>query len=333
MQLPDTSAESRLLDVLIVGAGPIGLACGIEAKRRGLTARIVEKGGLVNSLIGYPTNLEFFSTPELLEIGGHPLPTSNYKPHREETIDYYQSVAHQERLDVQLYERVERVDGHDSAFTVVTSKGLHRARKVVVATGFFDQPNRLGAPGEDLAKVQHYFKEPYPYAGQRVAVIGAKNSAAKVALDCYRHGAHVTLLVRGPAISDSVKYWIKPDLENRIKEGSIRAFFDTTVSAIEADSVHLQTPEGTMTLGNDFVLAMTGYHPDFGFLETLGVALDGERRVPHHHPDTMESNRAGLYLAGTVCGGLNTSRWFIENGRIHAAQIMTHIAEEFPVRA
>ncbi|MEL6443271.1 MAG: YpdA family putative bacillithiol disulfide reductase [Bacteroidota bacterium] len=332
MQLPDTTAESYLLDVLIIGAGPIGLACGIEAKRRGLTARIVEKGGLVNSIIGYPTNLEFFSTPELLEIGGHPLATSNYKPHREETIDYYQSVAQQERLDVQLYERVERVDGYDGAFAVATSKGLHRASKVVVATGFFDQPNRLGVPGEDLPKVQHYFKEPYPYAGQRMAVIGAKNSAAKVALDCYRHGADVTLLVRGPAISDSVKYWIKPDLENRIKEGSIRAFFDTTVSAIETDSVHLQTPEGTITLRNDFVLAMTGYHPDFSFLETLGVALDGERRVPRYHPDTMESNRAGLYLAGTVCGGLNTSRWFIENGRIHAAQIMTHIAEELPVQ-
>ncbi|MEM8598553.1 MAG: YpdA family putative bacillithiol disulfide reductase [Bacteroidota bacterium] len=327
MQPPRPAPSSTPVDVLIVGAGPIGLACGIEAKRHGLTARIVEKGGLVNSLIGYPTNLEFFSTPELLEIGGHPLPTANYKPHREETIDYYQNVAQQEALDVRLYERVEHVEGRDGAFEIVTSKGTHHARKVVVATGFFDHPNSLGVPGEALPKVTHYFKEPYPYAGQRVAVVGAKNSAAKVALDCYRHGAEVTLLVRGPAISDSVKYWIKPDLENRIKEGSIRAFFDTTVTAIEPDAVHLQTPEGARVIGNDFVLAMTGYRPDFRFLGVLGVLLDGDRRIPQHDPDTMESNRAGLYLAGTVCGGLNTSRWFIENGRVHAAQIMAHVAE------
>ncbi|MEM6782846.1 MAG: YpdA family putative bacillithiol disulfide reductase [Bacteroidota bacterium] len=331
MQVRTPTTSSALVDVLVVGAGPIGLACGIEAKRHGLRARIVEKGGLVNSLIGYPTNLEFFSTPELLEIGGHPLPTANYKPHREETIDYYQNVALTEVLDVRLYERVEGVNGTDGAFEIVTSKGTHRARKVVVATGFFDQPNRLGVPGEELPKVSHYFKEPYPYASQRVAVVGAKNSAAKVALDCYRHGAEVTLLVRGPAISNSVKYWIKPDVENRIKEGSIRALFNTTVTAIELDAVHVQTPGGAQVIGNDFVLAMTGYRPDFRFLEALGIALDGDRRVPQHHPDTMESNRVGVYLAGTVCGGLNTSRWFIENGRIHAAQIMGHIATKSPL--
>ena len=329
-------------DVLVIGAGPVGLACGIAAKRRGLAALVIDKGALVHSLIGYPTNLEFFSTPERLEIGGHPFSTQSYKPSREEALDYYRRVAEAEQrpaedapgLSFRLYERVVRIGGADGAFTVQTDRGAYEARKVVIATGFFDVPNRLGVPGEGLAKVTHYFKEPYPYAGQRVAVIGAKNSAAKAALSCYRNGAAVTLIVRGPAISDAVKYWIKPDLENRIKEGSIEARFGTTVTAITEGRVHIDTPDGPAEIANDFVLAMTGYRPNFPMLEKFGLAFeDDAARTPLFDPETFETNRPGVYLAGTVCGGLNTSRWFIENGRHHAAQIARHILGEAPLGA
>lgn len=321
-------------DVVIIGAGPVGLACGIEAGRQGLRALVVDKGALVNSLLGYPTNMEFFSTPDLLEIGGHPFPTQRYKPIREEAIDYYRRVATSERLDLRLYEAVLRVDGEDEAFTVVTTKATYAARKVVVATGFFDVPNRLGVPGEDLPKVTHYFKEPYPYSAQRVAVIGAKNSAAKAALACYRHGADVSLIVRSPELRDSIKYWLKPDLENRIEEGSIRAFFSTSLTAITPETVELQTPDGPLSLGNDYVLAMTGYRPNYAFLDALRLAIaEDDARTPIHDEDTFETSRPGIYLAGTVAGGLHTSRWFIENGRFHAAQIMQHIAAHQPISA
>ncbi len=314
-------------DVVVIGAGPVGLACGIEARRQGLDALIIDKGALINSFLGYPTNLEFFSTPELMEIGGHPFSTLRYKPLREEALDYYRRVAQAEQLAVRLYERVRRVDGEDGAFTVVTEKDAYACRKVVASIGFFDLPNLLGVPGEDLPKVTHYYREPYAYARQKVAVIGAKNSAAKVALECYRHGADVTLIHRGSGLSDRVKYWIKPDLENRIREGSIRTYFNTTVAAIEPDRLLLETPQGRLELPNDWVVAMTGYRPDYAFLQTLGIAIeDDEARTPAYDSETFETNRAGLYLAGTVCGGLRTGRWFIENGRFHAGQIMRHIA-------
>lgn len=320
-----SSDPAEPVDVLIVGAGPIGLACAIEARRGGVTARIVEKGALVNSLVGYPTQMEFFSTPELLEIGDHPLATSRYKPLREETLDYYRGVAERENLDVRLYERVEGIEGEAGDFRVVTSKREHAARAVVIATGFFDQPNRLGVPGEDLPHVTHYFKEPYPYAGQHVAVIGAKNSAAKAALACHRHGADVTLVHRGSEIGASVKYWIRPDLVNRIEEGAIDALFETSVERITEDAVHVLTPEGPRAVPADFVLAMTGYHPDFSFLQAAGIETTGRAQIPTFNDTTMETNRAGVYLAGTVCGGHATSRWFIENGRIHAARIAAHL--------
>ena len=325
---PDVSRGGLpLYDVVIVGAGPIGLACGIEAKKRGLGALIVEKGALVNSLLGYPTGMEFFSTPELLEIGGHPLATTRYKPVREEAIDYYQRVALAEQLQLRLYEPVERLDGIDGDFRVKTGRDTYRCRKVVIATGFFDIPNPLNVPGEDLTKVTHYFKEPFPYAHQDVLVVGGKNSAAKVALDCFRHGARVTLVVRGPELSPSVKYWIKPDLENRIAEGSITAHFRTTVERITEDAVDLMTPEGMRTVENDWVLAMTGYQPDFRFLEALGIDCDSDAaRAPYCNSETLETNRRGVYIAGTVGGGLDTSRWFIENGRVHAQHIMEHVA-------
>ena len=314
-------------DVVIIGAGPVGLACSIEARRQGLEALIIEKGALINSFLGYPINLQFFSTPELMEIGGHPFSTLHAKPVRKEAIEYYRRVAEVEQLALRLYERVLRVEGEDGAFTVVTEKDRYACRKVVAAVGFFDIPNRLHVPGEDLPKVTHYYGEPYAYAGQKVAVIGAKNSAAKVALECYRHGAEVTLIHRGPVLSDKIKYWIKPDLENRIREGSIDVFFNATITAIEADRVLLDTPEGRVALANDWVLAMTGYRPDYPFLETLGIANDDdEARTPIYDSETFETSRSGLYLAGTVCGGLRTGRWFIENGRFHAGQIMKHIA-------
>lgn len=316
-----------MVDVVIIGAGPVGLACGIEAKRRHLDALIIDKGALVNSFLGYPTNLEFFSTPDLMEIGNHPFPTLRYKPIREEALEYYRRVAEAEDLNLRLYERVLHVKGMDESFTVVTEKEEIPCRKVVVAIGFFDVPNLLHIPGEDLPKVTHYYREPFAYAGQQVAVIGAKNSAAKVALDCYRHGAEVTLIHRGPELSDRIKYWIKPDLENRIKEGSIRALFNTTVTAIEPEQIVLDTPDGPQTLPNDWVIAMTGYRPDYPFLDTLGIASDDDpAATPVYNDETFETNREGMYLAGTVCGGLRTGRWFIENGRFHAGQIMQHIA-------
>ena len=343
MEAPDAP-----VDLLVVGAGPIGLACALEARRAGLSARVIEKGALVNSLVGYPTQMEFFSTPELLEIGGHPLATTFYKPRREEAIDYYRGVAQREGLDVRLGERVVAVDGHAGDFAVRTlrqpagtaARGMseardaapqpatetHRAHAVAVATGFFDHPNRLGVPGEDLPHVSHYYKEPYPYSGRRVVVVGAKNSAAKAALEIQRHGGHVTLVVRGGEITTSVKYWIRPDLLNRVEEGSVEAHFHTTVEEITPDAVHLDTPDGQRTVPADAVLLLTGYHPDFSFLEGLGIALEGPERAPAVDPETMESSRPGLYLAGTVCGGYATSRWFIENGRIHAARIAADLA-------
>lgn len=328
MQITHTpeARSPEAVDLLVVGAGPIGLACALEATRAGLRARVVEKGALVNSLVGYPTQMEFFSTPELLEIGGHPLATTLYKPRREEAIDYYRGVAQREGLDLRLGERVLGVDGEAGDFTVRTSKGQHRAKAVAVASGFFDQPNRLGVEGQDLPHLTHYYKEPYPYSGRRVVVIGAKNSAAKAALECNRHGADVTLVIRGPEVGPTVKYWIRPDLINRIADGAIAAYFDTTVERITPEAVHVATPDGPLAIPADAVLALTGYHPDFSFLRDLGIDLEGDALVPHFDDETMESNRPGVYLAGTVCGGKNTSRWFIENGRIHAARIAAHLA-------
>ena len=317
-----------MLDVAIIGAGPVGLAAAIEAQRRGLDTLILEKGALCNSFIGYPTRMEFFSTPERLEIGGYPFATRDYKPLREEALDYYRRVAVAEDLNVHLYEEVTGLRGDDNDFVVETEEDTYAARKVVVATGFYDVPNRMDVPGEDLDKVRHYFKEPFPYALTDIAIVGGGNSAAKAALACFRHDAHVTMIVRDSAIDDEVKYWIKPDLENRIEEGSIDAYFDTTVEAIEEDVLHLDTPEGPTQIDNDFVLAMTGYRPNYDLLDRLGVAIeDDEARTPVHdlEGETFETNRDGIYLAGTICGGCDTSRWFIENGRFHAEKVVDHI--------
>src|SRR3954447_26833412 len=250
---------SELRDVAVIGAGPVGLACAIEVRRRGLSARVFDKGTLANSIFGYPTNMEFFSTPDLIEIGGYPFPVQRYKPTREDALEYYRGVAAREAIDLSLYDRVDAIDGGIGDFRVRSSRGGHRARFIVLATGFFDLPNRVGVPGEELPKVTHYYKEPYAYVGQQVAVIGARNSAAKAALDCYRHGARVTLIVRGDRLSEKIKYWIKPDLENRIKEGSITAFFNAALQEIRDASVLLHTPAGPREIENQWVLAMTGY--------------------------------------------------------------------------
>jgi len=314
-------------DVVVIGAGPVGLACAIEVQRQGLTALTIDKGTLVNSIVGYPARMEFFSTPELIEIGGYPFPVQQYKPTREDAIEYYRGVAQREALELRLYEAVTDVRGSHGNFTVVTAKAEHRAANVIAVTGFFDQANMLNVPGEDLPKVTHYYDEPFGYVGQKVAVIGARNSAAKAALDCYRHGAAVTLIVRSPVLSDKIKYWIKPDLENRIKDGSIRALFSSAVEEIRDKTLLLRTPEGRIEIDNDWVLAMTGYHPDFTFLERLGIAFARDPfRTPVYDEETFETTRPGIYIAGTVCGGYQTNRWFIENGRFHARQIAAHIA-------
>ena len=316
-----------MYDVIIIGAGPVGLACAIEAKREGLKAKVIDKAALVNSLTGYPLNMEFFSTAELLEIGDHPFPTRGAKPVREEGLAYYQKVAAAEELDINLYERVNSIEGEDGAYTVHTEKAAYESRKVVIVTGFFDIPNPLDVPGEALPKVTHYFVDPYRYARQEVAIVGAKNSAAKAALLCHRAGAHVTMVIRGPEVSEKVKYWIRPDLMNRIKEGAIDVYYDTTVAEITHDTLYLNTPQGRVGIPNDWVLAMTGYRPNFDFLAAAGVTFaDDEYRTPIHDPNTFETERKGLFMAGTVCGGLHTSRWFIENGRHHAKLIMKYIA-------
>jgi len=316
-----------MYDVVVIGAGPVGLACAIEAKRQGLSTLIVEKGTLVNSIVGYPARMEFFSTPELIEIGGYPFPVQQYKPTREDAIEYYRGVAAHEQLDLRLYESMIDVEGSHGHFRVATSKAQVVAAHVVIATGFFDRPNLLNVAGEDLPKVTHYYDEPFGYVGQNVAVIGARNSAAKAALDCYRHGAAVTLIVRSPALSDKIKYWIKPDLENRIKDGGIRALFSTSVEEIRDKTLVLRSPEGALEIDNDWVIAMTGYHPDYTFLERLGITFaDDPFRTPVYDDATFETARQGIYIAGTVCGGYQTNRWFIENGRFHARLIAAHIA-------
>jgi thioredoxin reductase (NADPH) len=307
----------------------VGLACALEIQRQGLSVTTIDKGALVNSLVGYPTNMEFFSTPELLEIGGHPFPMASYKPHREDALDYYQRVATAEKLDLRLYERVTGLRGQAGDFVVETTKGEIAARAVVVATGFFDVPNTLGIPGEDLPHVNHYYKEPYAHAGRHVVVIGAKNSSAKAALALARAGAHVTLVVRGSDVSESVKYWIRPDLLNRIKEGRITAHFQTTLTAITPTTVEVTTPEGARSLPADYVYALTGYRPDYALLtDMLALPLDESdlARPPIFDPATHETARPGVFVAGTVCGGLATSRWFIENGRHHAQLIATALA-------
>jgi thioredoxin reductase (NADPH) len=318
-------------DVVVVGAGPTGLACGIELQQRGLKTVLVEKGCVVNSIYHYPTNMTFFTTPELLEIGNIPMTSLNEKPTRTEALKYYRRVADHYRLEIRQYERVDQVAGGDNAFQVSTTDRLecrhvYRARKIVLATGYYDVPNKLDVPGEELDKVLHYYKEAHPYYNHDVAVIGAKNSAAIAALELWWTGARVTLIHRGPGISDSVKYWIKPNIENRIKNGEIRAYFHSRVVEIQRDSIRIATPEGEVLLQNNFVFALIGYRPDLAFLNSTGIALEPTTLRPRTNPETLESDRAGIYLAGVIVAGMHTNEIFIENGRLHGCLIAQSIA-------
>jgi thioredoxin reductase (NADPH) len=322
--------HAHIIDVLIIGAGPIGLTCGIEAQNRGLSYLIVEKGCLVNSIYHYPTNMTFFSTSDKIEIGGVPFVSHGDKPTRREALEYYRRVKQKYDLKVNTYERVENIQKEESEdyYQVQTDKADYRARAVVVSTGFYDHPNLLNVPGEDLSKVMHYYDDPHPYLGHKILVVGAANSAVDVALETWRKGAEVTLVHRGAELGHRVKYWVRPDIENRIKEGSIPAYFNSTVKAIYPDRVEINTPEGTVELENDFVFAMTGYQPDFAWLEKIGITIcDDELRLPQRDEKTFESNLPNVFLAGTVCGGMHTSKWFIENSREHAEVVMEVIRE------
>ncbi len=315
---------SKHLDIIIIGAGPIGLACGIEAKRNNLSYVILDKGCLVNSIYNYPQNMTFFSTSDRLEIGGVPFISHNPKPTRPEALEYYRRVTTSWDLNVKLYEEVTTVEKMEDKFFLQTPKDQYRANAVIIATGFYDLPYLLNVPGEELPKVRHYYTEPHPYFGMKIVVVGAANSAVDVALETYRKGAaEVTMVIREPEISDRVKYWVKPDMENRIKEGSIKAYFESQITEIRKYEIDIQTPKGKLTLENDYVLAMTGYQPNFSFLESMGIEIGSDdMKTPIHNPDTMETNVENLYLAGVICGGLKTNKWFIENSRVHAEVII-----------
>jgi thioredoxin reductase (NADPH) len=320
-------ASEHIYDVLVIGAGPTGLACAIDAQRAGFSVVVVDKGCVCNSLFHYPAHMTFFTTPELLEIGDMPFASPNQKPNRNEALEYYRKVAEHYRLDIRQYVNVDRVSGADGEFTVHLSDKFKRqvtlrARKLIVSTGYYDLPNYLGIDGEELNKVRHYYHEPHPFFGLNVLVIGGKNSAAIAALDLWRHGAKVTLVHRAEEMHRHVKYWILPDINNRVKNGEITAYFESTVAKVTEDEVILSTPQGEVTLANDFVFALTGYHPDFGFIERLGVTLDeANDRVPVCDPLTHESNVPGIYLAGVIVAGERTNEIFIENGRFHGKLI------------
>ena len=321
------------VDVAIVGAGPTGLACGIELKRRGINSVLFDKGCVVNSLYHYPTNMVFFTTPELLEIGDIPMTSMGEKPVRAEALKYYRRVTDHYRLDVRQYERVERVTGSDGAFTVESTDRtgaaqVTNARKVILATGYYDRPIFLNVPGEDLPKVIHYYKEPHPYFNHDVLVVGGKNSAAICALELWWSGARVTLVHRRPALHDNIKYWIRPNIDNRIKNKEIPAYFESSVREILPNEVILNTPNGEITIKNDFVFAMTGYRPDTEFLAAHGITFDTDTRRPYTHPETLESARPGLYLAGVLVAGMHTNEIFIENGRFHGRTIAEAIAAQ-----
>jgi thioredoxin reductase (NADPH) len=349
-------------DIIIIGGGPIGIACALEAKKAGLKYLVLEKGCLVNSLYNYPANMTFFSTSERIEIGGVPFVSNNVKPNRAEALEYYRRVAVSNQLNIHLQEpviRIRRLSGpdpshtpvrdpshtpgpdpkhgsapasaHSSRFEVLTTHHNYHSANIVLATGFYDIPVLIGIPGEDLPKVTHYYKEPHFYAMQKVIVVGASNSAVDAALETWRKGAEVTMVIRGEGIGHRVKYWVKPDIENRIKEGSIKAYTHSALSAIRPQEADILTPEGIVTIPNDYVIALTGYQPNFDFLRQTGITLsDDERLQPFYNPETMETNIPGLYLAGVVCGGMNTHVWFIENSRVHASIIMRNITATSP---
>ncbi|MEX0995972.1 MAG: YpdA family putative bacillithiol disulfide reductase [Flavobacteriaceae bacterium] len=320
---------NQTLDVVIIGAGPIGIACALECKKANLSYVVLEKGTLVNSLYNYPLDMTFFSTSEKLEIDNIPFMSVNPKPKRIEALEYYRRVATDNNLNIHLFEKVISSEKENELFIIESEKTTYRSKNLIVATGFYDIPNKLNVPGEDLDKVTHYYKEAHFYTMQKVIVVGASNSAVDAALEIWQKGGKVTMVVRGESIGRRVKYWVKPNIENRIKEDSIKAYFNSEIKEIRESEVLLQTPEGEVVLENDYVVALTGYQPNFSFLESLGVQLsDDEKSLPSYDLETMETNIKGLYLAGVICGGMETHKWFIENSVIHAEQIVNAIIKK-----
>ncbi|GAA3739981.1 YpdA family putative bacillithiol disulfide reductase [Flavobacterium ginsengisoli] len=318
-------AESKY-DLIIVGGGPIGLACAIEAEKKKLNYLIIEKGAIVNSIFNYPLYMTFFSTAERLEIGEIPFNCLAPKPGRQEALEYYRNIHRYFKFNINLFERVLDVQKENTIFKIKTDKNNYEATNVIIATGFYDIPIEMNVLGESLPKVRHYYKEAHEYAFRKVLVVGANNSSVDAALECWRKGAEVTMVIRKNEINSRVKYWVKPDIENRIEEGSIKAFFQSNITEIREDEVEIETPNGKVTIENDFVLALTGYKPDLSFLEKIGIQLsDDELKIPVYNPETMETNVEGLFLAGVVCGGMQTHKWFIENSRIHASMIVDYI--------
>jgi putative YpdA family bacillithiol system oxidoreductase len=327
------SSSENLLDVLIVGAGPIGIACALECKKKGLSYVVVEKGTLTNSLYNYPLNMTFFSTSEKLEIDEIPFISNNPKPTRNEALEYYRRVTTSNNLHINLYEEIRSVKNFENKFKIISSKKSYFAKNLIVSTGFYDIPKMLDIPGENLPKVTHYYKEAHPFVLQKVIVVGASNSSVDAALEIWRKGGEVTMVIRGSEIGNRVKYWVKPDIENRIKEGSIKAYFNSEIEKITPTEVFVKTPNGSEVLKNDFVIALTGYKPDFKFLEKLGVKLSSDgKKFPKYNPETMETNVDGLYLAGVICGGMETHKWFIENSRIHSKIIIESISKKINIR-
>lgn len=331
--MPTVSTSENLFDALIIGAGPIGIACALECKKKGLNYVVVEKGTLTNSLYNYPLNMTFFSTSEKLEIDGIPFISNNPKPMRNEALEYYRRVVTSNKLYINLYERILSVEKNENHFNIISEKNNYRANNIIVSTGFYDIPKKLNISGEELSKVMHYYKEAHPFVMQKVVVVGASNSAVDAALEIWRKGGEVTMVVRGPEIGERVKYWVKPDIENRIKEGSIKAYFNSEIEKITETEVFIKTPKGQEVVVNDFVIALTGYKPDFQFLKSLGVELSGdENKLPKYDAETMETNVNGLYLAGVICGGMETHKWFIENSRVHSKMITQNISEKINIR-
>lgn len=317
-------------DLIIVGGGPIGLACAIEAQKKKLNYLIIEKGALVNSIFNYPLYMTFFSTAERLEIGDIPFNCLTPKPGRQDALEYYRNIHRYFKFNIHLFERVASVSKDETGdFSVITDKKNYISSNVIIATGFYDIPLYMDIPGEDLPKVRHYYKEAHEYAFRKILVVGANNSSVDAALECYRKGADVTMVIRKNEINNRVKYWAKPDIENRIAEGSIKAYFESTLCEIRENEVEINTPEGKITLETDFVLALTGYRPDLDFLTKMGIQLsEDEKKAPQYNPETMETNVEGLYLAGVICGGMETHKWFIENSRVHAGMILESIVSK-----
>ncbi len=319
--------NSKLFDVIIIGAGPIGINCALQAKKKGLSYLVIEKGPLVNSLYNYPANMQFFSTSEKLELDGIPFISKEAKPSKQEALEYYRRIATSNQLNIKLFEKVEELEKLKN-FKIKTNKHQYHSKNIIIATGFYDIPNKIDVKGESLQKVTHYYDDPHLYAFQNVAVIGASNSAVDAALEIYRKGGNVTMIIRGSSIGERVKYWVKPDIENRIKEGSIKAYYNSEIKEILKDHIIVKTDHKVLKIPNDFVVALTGYRPNFDFLKAVDIQLEGEKRIPNYDTNTMETNVNGIYLAGVICGGEETHKWFIENSRIHAHQAIDSIVQK-----